>query len=613
MGNGLTASAAIQVARVFRDGTLAGMSDRQILERFVERRDESAFEAILYRHGAMVRNVCRQMLFDPHEVDEAVQSVFLVLVRKARFIRIEGSLGPWLYAVAGRVAARARANRRKRWARECQTGEMPETSYASTEDAFELSAVIHDELGRLPERLRSPLVLCYLEGLTHDLAARQLDCPVGTLRSRLARARNLLHWRLARRGLTLSAAALGGMLGASARAANSPRLTAPLVGSIKRAMLEAVRQNGLGLPSSFATTLEGVLSVSRIKKIVVLAAAIPAAVMGLALVHTTVVGQTPVPRVSVSSDSEDDRGLSQQGKQLEAAPARSEKSKQVDLPAEPIDPYLLTKDAGPFMVLARVFRGPDARRLAIALAKELRDEYGLRAYILRKGDVPPDRVRGVPPAGVAPVMGPDGKLPEKIRTFDEAAVLVGDEKSPADQLRLWSEVKKIQPKCLEQLAAAFPWRKGLSTALRTMNPLVPGQNVAARDRDNLVKRMNAGPRSILNCTGRFSLLVAEFSGRSSNNAHDQAEETAEKLAAAPEDWSLGQQVYVFHDRASSAVFVGSFDSFDDPMLNILRKHLIRDVAILIRSGQQAASAAGVRIEPGPKLIDVNKIKAKVSE
>ncbi len=107
MGNGLTATAASQVARVFRDGTLAGMSDRLVLERFIEDRDETAFEAILYRHGAMVRNVCRQMLFDPHDVEDAVQAVFLVLVRKARFIRVEGSLGPWLYTVAGRVAARA--------------------------------------------------------------------------------------------------------------------------------------------------------------------------------------------------------------------------------------------------------------------------------------------------------------------------------------------------------------------------------------------------------------------------------------------------------------------------------------------------------------------------
>ena len=236
MGNGLTASAAIQVARVFRDGTLAGMSDRQVLERFIERRDELAFETLLFRHGAMVRNVCRQMLFDPHDVDDAVQAVFLVLVRKASFIRIEGSLGPWLYAVAGRVAARARANRRKRCAREFSTGEMPETGCSSTDDAFERSAVLHDELGRLPERLRAPLVLCYLEGLTHDLAARQLDCPVGTLRSRLARGAESA-------ALAAGAARIDAVGGGGGRDAGikrqggelSARLPAPLAGSIKRA------------------------------------------------------------------------------------------------------------------------------------------------------------------------------------------------------------------------------------------------------------------------------------------------------------------------------------------------------------------------------------------
>ncbi len=217
MVNGLPARAAMQVARVFRDGTLAGMSDRQVLARFIEHRDETAFEAILYRHGAMVRKVCKQMLFDPHDVDDAVQAVFLVLVRKARFIRVDGSLGPWLYAVAGRVAARARANRRTRWARECQSREIPEASYSSTEGACEIPCVIHDELGRLPERLRAPLVLCYLEGLTHDLAARQLDCPVGTVRSRLAQARSLLHRRITRRGITLSAGGLGALLESNAK------------------------------------------------------------------------------------------------------------------------------------------------------------------------------------------------------------------------------------------------------------------------------------------------------------------------------------------------------------------------------------------------------------
>ena len=254
----------------------------------------------------MVRNVCRQMLFDPHDVDDAVQAVFLVLVRKARFIRVDGSLGPWLYAVAGRVAARARPNRRTRWARECQSREIPEASYSSTEDACEIPRVIHDELGRLPERLRAPLVLCYLEGLTHDRAARQLDCPVGTVRSRLARARSLLHRRITRRGIALSTAGLGALLESNAKAAVSSRLPVAMVESITGAALKTVLHTGIGLLTSLATILEGALSVSHFKKIAILAAVISVGGVATAVVGRTTVGQTAI-QASAETGVVDDR------------------------------------------------------------------------------------------------------------------------------------------------------------------------------------------------------------------------------------------------------------------------------------------------------------------
>ena len=292
MANGLTAQAVLQVARVFRDGSLVGMSDRQILERFVESQDETAFEAILTRHGPMVRRVCQQMLWNSHDVDDAVQAVFLVLVRKAGFIQLEGSLGPWLYTVARRVAARARANRRKRLERESFNDNPPEPSYSSVAGTSEIPIIIHDELGRLPERLRAPLVLCYLQGLTHDVAARQLACPVGTVRSRLARGRNLLHQRITRRGLTLTAAALGGALESIAGAAVSMHLPASLVRSITAAAVESVRINGIGLSKSFAMVLEGVLNVLPIKKVAVLATAISAGTIAFAVVGRATVGQT---------------------------------------------------------------------------------------------------------------------------------------------------------------------------------------------------------------------------------------------------------------------------------------------------------------------------------
>ena len=190
MVNGCATAALRQVAGLFHEGTLTGLSDRQILERFVDGRDETAFETLLGRHGPMVFNVCRQLLRDPHDVEDAFQAVFLVLVRKASGIRVEGSLGPWLYKVAHRVAARARANRRRMGAREIVAAKYFAESPADDGlDRLEDAGVIQEELGRLPERLRAPLVLCYLQGMTHEQAADQLGCPVGTVRSRLSRGR----------------------------------------------------------------------------------------------------------------------------------------------------------------------------------------------------------------------------------------------------------------------------------------------------------------------------------------------------------------------------------------------------------------------------------------
>lgn len=145
---------------------------------------------------------------------------------------------------------------------------------------------------------------------------------------------------------------------------------------------------------------------------------------------------------------------------LELTPASDLKDPQLALPDEPIEPYLLTKQAGPFMVTARVFRGVDASRMAIVLAKELRDEYGLPAYIFRKKEFPGgSMIRGVPPTVPSEVMAPDVKMPEKIRTVDEAAVLVGNCKTLAEQEKLWRDVRKIQPRCLEKMSSPFPCAK----------------------------------------------------------------------------------------------------------------------------------------------------------
>jgi len=319
----------------------------------------------------------------------------------------------------------------------------------------------------------------------------------------------------------------------------------------------------------------------------------------------------------------------------ELTPASDLKAPQLDLPPEEaVENYLLTKDIGPFMVLARVFRGPDAQRLALVLAQELRDDFGLPAYILRKKEFPGGSlIRGTLPTAPSEVMKHDVKLPEKIRTIDEAAVLVGNEKTQAAQEKLWRDVKKLQPKCLEKMSSPFPWRRGLATATRTTNPYVPAQNLYPRTQDKLVMQMNMGHRSIANCPAPFSLQVAEFSGRSTydfNNpaapghilpnlresplitAHNDAERMAERLAKAPEIQRLGLPVYVFHDRTTSKVFVGTFNSPQDPAARPVRDELVRAAYALSNKKERGRGATDTMIVPALALTDVNQLKSKVT-
>jgi polysaccharide biosynthesis/export protein len=189
------------LARLFRGGTAAGLSDVQLLERFAASRDELAFAALVERHGPMVLGVCRRILRDSHAAEDAFQAAFLVLVRKAASIRVDDSLGRWLYTVTRRIALR---EARRQEVAEADVDRPGEEVDGNQAERHEQIAVIHDELGRLPESYRSALVLCHLQGLTHEEAARRLGWPVGTVKGRLVRARSLLRSRLIRRGLGLS-------------------------------------------------------------------------------------------------------------------------------------------------------------------------------------------------------------------------------------------------------------------------------------------------------------------------------------------------------------------------------------------------------------------------
>jgi RNA polymerase sigma factor (sigma-70 family) len=182
------------------------MTDDQLLADFLSHRDGSAFESLVRRYGPMVFRICRDILGNRGDAEDAFQATFLVLVRQAGSIRERSSLGRWLYEVASRIARRERHRLAKLRSQERQVPEMEASARPEFDPVDrEMKPILHDEIHRLPSKLRDPIVLCYFEDLSVEEAARRLDCPVGTLKSRLGKGRELLRSRLTRRGLAASA------------------------------------------------------------------------------------------------------------------------------------------------------------------------------------------------------------------------------------------------------------------------------------------------------------------------------------------------------------------------------------------------------------------------
>jgi RNA polymerase sigma factor (sigma-70 family) len=202
-------------------------TDGELLESFTARKEEEAFAELVRRHGPWVLGVCRKLLRHEQDAEDAFQATFLVLARRAGSIYSAAVLPSWLYGVATRLAARIRAAGSRRRARE---GPLVDTAAPGPQpgpEALEVPPVLHEEIGRLPEKYRDPLVLCYLEGKTNEEAAQLLACPPGTVFSRLARARERLRKQLRRRGLVPSIAVLTTALATfqqNARAAVPPQL-----------------------------------------------------------------------------------------------------------------------------------------------------------------------------------------------------------------------------------------------------------------------------------------------------------------------------------------------------------------------------------------------------
>lgn len=195
----------------------AGLTDGQLLTCFVARRDESAFAALVGRHGPMVWGVCRRVLRSLHDAEDAFQASFLVLARKAASIASREQLASWLYGVAHRTALKARSAAVRRRLREKPLANAPEPQAARPGAWHDALPLLDQELCRLADKYRAPVVLCDLEGKTRAEAARQLGVPEGTVAGRLARARRVLAQRLSRRGVALSVPSV--VAGASAQAA----------------------------------------------------------------------------------------------------------------------------------------------------------------------------------------------------------------------------------------------------------------------------------------------------------------------------------------------------------------------------------------------------------
>jgi RNA polymerase sigma factor (sigma-70 family) len=245
--------------------------DALLLERYALRRDEEAFTALVHRHGPLVWGVCRRVLGREHDAEDAFQATFLVLARKARSIRQRDALGGWLYRVAHHIAVRARQQRSRRRLHDERASRPVARDADSESERQELRSLLDEELSRLPEKYRIPLVLCYLEGRTHAQAAVELGCRPGSMSWRLARGHELLRARLARRGLGLSATMLAVLLADEVASARVPATLASSLSEV--AFLGAADKAATaGVFSAQAITLtKGALHAMWITKIKVTA------------------------------------------------------------------------------------------------------------------------------------------------------------------------------------------------------------------------------------------------------------------------------------------------------------------------------------------------------
>jgi RNA polymerase sigma factor (sigma-70 family) len=260
----------LRQAALLRDG--AGLTDGQLLEDYLSHHDEVALAALVRRHGPMVWGVCRRVLRNYHDAEDAFQATFLVLVRKAAKVVPREMVASWLYGVARQTALKARTTTARRGARERQVPQMPEPPATDPELWDDLRPLLDQELSKLPAIYRVAIVLCDLEGKTRKEAARQLGVPEGTVAARLARGRVMLANGLARHGLSVSGGTLADVLAQHAALAEVP--TSLVSSTIQAASLVAAGSAAGVVPAKVAALVEGVLKTMVLTKVHIVTAAL---------------------------------------------------------------------------------------------------------------------------------------------------------------------------------------------------------------------------------------------------------------------------------------------------------------------------------------------------
>jgi RNA polymerase sigma factor (sigma-70 family) len=374
---------------LLRDG--AGLTDGQLLEDYISRGEEAALGVLVRRHGPMVWGVCRRVLRNHHDAEDAFQATFLVLVRRAASIVPREMVANWLYGVAHQTALKARATAAKRMQRERQVTEMPEPAVAEQDVWHDVRPLLDQELSRLPEKYRVVIVLCDLERKTRKEAARQLGVPEGTIAGWLARARRMLAKRFGRRGVVLSAGVLATVISQNAASAAAP---APVLFSTIQAvsLFAAGQAAAAGVISvQVATLTEGVLKTMVLSKGKL--ALFAALVIGLMTAGWGIYGTQAAERSAQLAD-----------KPAQPAPGAPAKEKTGELPTSP----------APVQVLASIDKD---NRLVIKTNVQLPGDGGWQFGQVQIGAAAPIPVKMLRPVIIGEVQK---------RTYDLAKVEVFD-------------------------------------------------------------------------------------------------------------------------------------------------------------------------------------------